>query len=100
MAIKFRVTANLNDAKKKTDRMVQRLTALPTQATDYFRSVTPIRSGNARRNTRLQGKNTILGDYPYAERLDQGYSDQAPQGMTQPTEQWINKQLRDIERGR
>lgn len=100
MAIKLRVTANMSDAKKKTDRMVQQLSQLPTQAADYFRSITPIRSGNARRNTRLQGKNVIIGDYPYAERLDQGYSDQAPEGMTQPTEQWINKKLRDIERGR
>lgn len=45
---------------------------------------TPIRSGNARRNTKKQGK-TINADYPYAQRLEEGYSKQAPNGMTEPT---------------
>lgn len=45
---------------------------------------TPIRSGNARRKTKKSG-NTINADYPYAQRLEEGYSQQAPQGMTEPT---------------
>ena len=45
---------------------------------------TPVRSGNARRNTRLRG-NTIDADYPYAQRLEEGWSKQAPKGMTEPT---------------
>lgn len=45
---------------------------------------TPVRSGNARRNTKKQGK-VINADYPYAQRLEEGYSQQAPNGMTEPT---------------
>lgn len=61
----------------------------------YFRSITPIRSGNARRNTFLKG-NEIEANYPYVRRLDEGYSPQAKDGMTQPTiahmQEWISKQ--------
>lgn len=42
------------------------------------------RPGNARRNTTLKG-NTIDANYPYAKRLEEGYSSQAKDGMTEPT---------------
>lgn len=71
------------------------LLKLPREAYDYFRSITPIRSGNARRRTRLQG-NTIQADYVYAERLDQGHSKQAPQGMIKPTERWLQRRVKQI----
>jgi len=45
---------------------------------------TPVRSGNARRNTRKSG-NAIDANYAYAQRLEEGYSRQAPKGMTEPT---------------
>jgi hypothetical protein len=45
---------------------------------------TPIRSGNARRKTKKSG-NSIDANYPYAQRLEEGYSKQAPKGMTEPT---------------
>ncbi len=61
----------------------------------YFRGVTPIRTGNARRNT-FRNKNEIEANYPYARRLDEGYSPQARDGMTKPTiahmQDWIKKQ--------
>jgi hypothetical protein len=75
----------------------KRLTQLNTQlqsdkmaaaAYKYFRDHTPIKSGNARRNTHLV-RDTIQADYRYAQRLDAGYSGQAPAGMTKPTEQFI-----------
>lgn len=40
--------------------------------------------GNARRKTVLKG-NEIQANYPYAKRLEEGYSSQAPDGMTKPT---------------
>ena len=40
--------------------------------------------GNARRKTQLRG-NEIQANYPYAQRLEEGYSTQAPKGMTEPT---------------
>jgi len=42
------------------------------------------RPGNARRKTVLRN-NEIQANYPYAQRLEEGYSSQAPNGMTEPT---------------
>jgi hypothetical protein len=44
--------------------------------------------GNARRKTVLKG-NEIQANYPYAQRLEEGYSSQAPNGMTEPTLQEV-----------
>ena len=67
------------------------------EAYDYFRDITPIRSGNARRSTQLRG-DEIQANYAYAQRLDDGWSRQAPRGMTAPTEKfirdYINKQVK------
>jgi len=62
---------------------------------DYFVDATPERTGNAKRNTRLRG-NTIDANYPYAERLDEGYSRQAPKGMSDPTEKFLEKRINDL----
>lgn len=40
--------------------------------------------GNARRKTVVKN-NEIQANYPYAQRLEEGYSSQAPKGMTEPT---------------
>ena len=61
-------------------------------AFDYFHAITPIRTGNARNKTSLSG-NSIRANYPYAGRLDEGYSKQAPSGMTDPTIAYIEKTL-------
>lgn len=71
---------------------------LAKEAYDYFKRETPIRSGNARSRTRLQG-NEIQADYPYAQRLDDGYSSQAPFGMTKPTEKFIQEYIRKQAKG-
>jgi hypothetical protein len=62
------------------------------QAYQYFRDHTPYRSGNAQRNTVKRG-DAIVAAYPYAGRLDEGYSSQARNGMTQPTIDYIQKTL-------
>jgi len=63
------------------------------EAYNKFKSVTPVRTGNAKRKTSLSG-NSIEANYPYAGVLDKGRhmtnrgmrgSEQAPQGMTEPT---------------
>lgn len=51
----------------------------------FFRAKTPIDQGNARRNTRKQGSDSIHADYAYAGRLNRGWSNQAKDGMAQPT---------------
>lgn len=53
---------------------------------------TPVKTGNARRNTKLQ-RNEILAQYAYAGKLDQGASKQAPDGMTEPTINYLQKYI-------
>lgn len=69
--------------------------ALAKVGYDQFVLTTPIRSGNARDHTQLKD-NVITANYPYAQRLDEGYSRQAPKGMTAPTikhvQQYIKRQ--------
>ncbi len=65
---------------------------LAKKAYKFFRSTTPIKTGNARRRTKLSGSQ-ILAQYPYAGPLDQGSSKQAPDGMTQPTIDFLKKEI-------
>lgn len=69
---------------------IQALDQLPKQAYEYWVKITPKDSGNARRKTRLNN-DTIVAAYPYAQRLDQGWSKQAEDGMSKPTEREIKK---------
>ena len=83
-----KIKARLNEV----DRKVQQLA---TEAGDYFRSVTPIRTGNARSKTKTVGRE-IRADYDYAMRLNEGYSRQAPNGMTTPTVKEIQNIVRKL----
>lgn len=78
--------SKLNFTKQIPDRIVK-------QAYQFFVDKTPIRSGNARRKTKLNDK-TIEANYPYAQRLDEGYSKQAPKGMVDPTLREIDRLIR------
>lgn len=69
---------------------------LPRNMKNEFQRLTPIDTGNARSKTELQG-NEIQGNYPYANRLNTGWSQQAPQGMTDPTIEWVREQLRRLD---
>lgn len=60
-----------------------------------FVKITPIDTGNARNNTTLNG-NIIEANYPYAERLDEGWSKQAPNGMVEPTVELAQKIIPQI----
>lgn len=71
---------------------------LAKEAYDYFRGITPERTGNAKRSTRLRN-DEIQADYAYAQRLDGGYSSQAPQGMTKPTEKFIQEYIKKQTKG-
>jgi hypothetical protein len=86
------------------DRLNQVLDTLDEKSISKFAykefvSNTPVRSGNARRSTVLQG-NEIQANYGYAQVLDKGRhmtnrgmrgSTQAPKGMTQPTLQSVRE---------
>lgn len=62
------------------------------EAHKLFVSKTPIDTGNARNSTKLDGT-VIKANYPYAERLDNGWSKQSS-GMTKPTEEFIKKEVK------
>ena len=74
-------------------RIRQRFGTLPKLAFDHWKKITPRRSGNAKRQTRLRGS-TIEARYPYAKRLDEGWSKQAPRGMSTPTFEFIKRRSR------
>lgn len=80
-----------------TNKMLADLKQIPTQAARVFIENTPKRTGNARRSTRLRG-NTIDANYAYADRLNEGWSRQSPDGMWAPTESFIRRQLNRLGR--
>lgn len=99
MTLKMNVQMSSN-IKARLQKQKQKLNKLPDEAYKVFVKETPIRSGNARRNTKLKGKKEIQANYPYAQRLDNGYSKQSPDGMVQPTTEFIIKRFREIMSGK
>ena len=94
--IKMDVKVDRNTFTAASKRVQTQLNKLPKDAYNYFYAQTPIRTGNARMNTRLSGSNVIEANYPYAGKLDKGYSRQAPQGMIVPTEKFVRQKLKSI----
>ena len=85
-----------------------KLNKLPQEAYKEFVDNTPVRTGNARSKTKLNGKK-IEANYSYAGILDKGRhmttrgmrgSEQAPQGMSRPTLDFIKKRIKQILRGK
>jgi hypothetical protein len=96
------------DISQMLSKMKKELKDVPKEAYQFFVKQTPVRSGNARRNTKLKG-NTIQANYQYAEVLDKGRhmtsrgmrgSEQAPEGMTKPTEEFIQQRVDKIVKGK
>lgn len=57
---------------------------LAEEGAKFMKKITPIDTGNARRNTYHEG-DTIHANYPYAKRLDEGWSKQNKKGLIDPT---------------
>jgi hypothetical protein len=88
-----------NNIEPHLNRQLRRLGGVAKSGADFFIKTTPIKTGNARRNTRFTARSTggtITGDYPYVNRLNEGYSRQAPEGMTNPTIARIRALVRKI----
>ena len=79
---------NINDELKRLNTEIGKL---PKQSETRLKETTPIKTGNARRNTVLKNGKSIVGDYPYSGRLDDGWSKQAPNGMSKPFDNWIDE---------
>lgn len=75
-------------------RIQRDLDRIPQRAYDYWVRITPIDTGNARRQTRLENGNTIAANYNYAVPLDRGWSKQARDGMSKPTGKFVEQLLR------
>ena len=77
-------------------RRMKALKKVPDQllndAERELKANTPKRSGNARNKTKLRG-DKIHSNYPYAGRLDSGWSKQAPNGFTEPTIDFMGKNI-------
>jgi hypothetical protein len=99
MSINFEVKWDVRTTLQNLKKTIKEVQQLPQDAYNYFVSITPIDTGNARRNTSLK-KTTIEADYPYAERLDKGWSKQFQgKGMTKPTKDFIDTRIRKINSG-
>jgi hypothetical protein len=100
MANDIQMTLNIKNSISASLKQIQKkLAALPQEAFKEFVKNTPIKSGNARRKTKLKS-NEIHADYPYAQKLDEGYSKQKPNGMVKPTEAFIKKRMKQILKGK
>lgn len=94
-----RIVVTQQQIASKLNRKVNDLQQLAQKGHRHFKSITPKRSGNARRKTVLN-RNNIEANYPYAVRLDQGWSRQAPKGMVKPTIDYMRKLVHKIMRSR
>jgi len=87
------VKVDLTQFNKQMNQARHALDGLPEFAEKTMQSNTPIKSGNARRNTNLQG-NTVTANYAYAQRLEDNWSSQTQgQGIIAPTEREIQKEV-------
>jgi len=98
------VTLSVKSMTNSLKRIQKKLNKLPQEAYKEFVKNTPVKTGNARRKTKLKG-NTIEANYQYAQVLDKGRhmtsrgmrgSDQATKGMSEPTEEFIQKRITEI----
>ena len=83
---------NLSSFNRQMAKLSKAIDTLPEDAHAEFIKNTPVRTGNARRNTQLQN-NRIVANYNYSQELEDGRSRQAPNGMIEPTEQWIQREV-------
>jgi hypothetical protein len=96
--IEIKITG-VSSINKRLSAIQTKLRALPKEAEKEYVALTPIRSGRARRSTKLQG-DTIMANYPYAGKLDHGSSKQAPEGMTKPFLKWLRARIKKIVTGK
>lgn len=93
--MKGKVQLVTNNITPSLNRIVSDLKDLPEEAYKVFVKNTPVDKGNARRRTKLRGKE-IVADYAYAKKLDEGYSKQSPRGMTEPMIEFLDKKTKTI----
>lgn len=107
MSITFSIDIK-STINQKLKSVQKELAKLPQEAYKTFKDITPIKTGNAKRRTKLVN-GEVVADYKYAEVLDKGRhmtsrgmrgSEQAPEGMSKPTMKFIKQRIRQIVRGK
>lgn len=88
----------MNKFNKLMTNLENNAKGLSKGAHQVFVENTPKNTGNARQRTKLQG-DTIIADYDYSKKLDDGFSKKNPQGMTAPTEKWIEQEFNRRNKG-
>ena len=92
--------SNISDQLRKTLKILNSQNLANVAYTQFVRT-TPVKSGNARKNTILNNTE-IKMNYPYGQVLDQGRgfrdgqmrgSEQAPQGMSKPTFEYLRQYI-------
>lgn len=91
----MKVRIKQNTIEAGLSKLEKGIKGLPDAAYDEFVRNTPVRSGNARRRTSLQN-DTIRANYPYAQRLDEGWSRQSPRGMVEPTVEFMKRYIKKL----
>lgn len=93
----LRIKSTGSGASQRMQKLSKQFEEIPVKAHQYFRDKTPKDTGNARKNTKLEGT-TIHADYAYATSLDQGYSRKAPQGMSKQTIAYVRRLIKQSAR--
>jgi len=95
----------MNRMRKRMDKVQDFADNLSRDLYDEFVKNTPVRTGNARRSTRLKRDRIISAEYGYAQQLEgaksdfgtrKGTSKQAPNGMAEPSIKHIRKKFRAL----
>lgn len=99
----FSVTFNTKKATTDLQKSIdQQVRSIATTFFDSVRKRTPVRSGLAKRSWRLNRKSNrkyaVQNKQPYIGRLDEGYSKQAPSGMTRPALDEVIAKHRNLRR--
>lgn len=98
----FQMKPDLSKVIRALDKYKGLRAAVMPAAFKTFKDITPVRTGNAKNNTRLKG-NVIEADYAYAGVLDKGRhmtskgmrgSKQAPIGMSKPALDTFNREVK------
>jgi hypothetical protein len=96
--LSVRVTGTDRTAKSIMRKIDTLLARVSSDAFKEARSITPVRSGRAKKAWKLEKRGKynveVVNRVPYASRLNQGYSSKAPRGITRPASRSVVKKYR------
>ena len=97
MKLGIEIKLSPNFTRTQRELLGQFVESVMTDVRTIAARKTPKRSGSAARAWKEQGSGTntvVANDKPYIQRLDEGYSRQAPGGILKPTIKEIKRKYR------